>query len=442
MIETIYRNDRDEKGGPDINIRLPKNIKQIGQSDNNASCQIYIEENVISFIKQPTEEEGKLKYGVLLGDIKKGNGYTYIFINGLIEVEEVLEHSIIFGDEVWTNIYDNMKRYYREGMIVGWYCVDDHGTVDMQSMRKIHLDHFAGNFRVLLNVDRQEDEEAFYIYEGNGLKKQSCYHVYFDKSEAFEDYLFATESLEREIVMKEQRNEKGKYGIALNNTIGRREETAKDNIKEPVKMNMSKVASWGAILALTGVLAAMGLNGDLDALGQGIKGITDNVINGEKDDNMENIIPINGSPSNTGNNMPTSDIGVVSTENEGTTSQNESTDKKDEENETSTKPTEDTSKVTEKDSTDKPENGSEEKPSSNKEEETTSNQEEATTDSQETNLDGGSIKYKTYVVEKGDTLYSLALELYNDPSKIEEIVEINDLENSNHIEEGQKIFLP
>lgn len=434
MIETIYRNDRDEKGGPDINIRLPKNIKQIGQSDNNASCQIYIEENVISFIKQPTDDEGKLKYGVLLGDIKKGNGYTYIFINGLIEVEEVLEHSIIFGDEVWTSIYDNMKRYYREGMVVGWYCVDDNGNVDMQTMRKIHLDHFAGNYRVLLNVDRQEDDEAFYIYEGNGLKRQSCYHVYFDKSEAFEDYLFATGGLEREIVMKEQRSEKGKYGIALNNTIGRKEENAKENVKESVKMNISKVASWGAILALTGVLAAMGINGDLDALGQGIKGLTDNVINGEKDDNMENIIPINGSPSNTQNNIPTSDIGVVSTENGETTSQEESTDKTDKEDETSTNPTEDTSKVSEKDTT--------EKPSVNKEEETTLNKEEPTTDSQETNLDGGNVKYKTYVIKKGDTLYSLALEFYNDPSKVEEIIDINDLKNGNHIEEGQKIFLP
>ena len=166
MIETIYRNDRNEKGGPDINIRLPKNIKQIGQTDSMASCQIYIEENVISFIKQPTRDEERIRYGVFLGDIKKGNGYTYVFINGVIEVEEMLESTIIFSEEVWTSIYDNIKRYYKEGMVVGWYCsFESENDMDMQRIRKIHLDHFAGNHRVFLGVDRQEEDEAFYIYE-------------------------------------------------------------------------------------------------------------------------------------------------------------------------------------------------------------------------------------------------------------------------------------
>ncbi len=425
MIETIYRTERDEKGGPDINVRLPKNIKQIGQSDNMASCQIYIEENVISYIKQQPQDEKQLKYGVFLGDIKKGNGYTYIFINGLIDVEEVLESTIIFGDEVWTSIYDNMKRYYREGMVVGWYgSFENTDVVDMQRIRKIHLDHFAGNHRVFLCVDRQEDEEAFYIYEGNGMKKQSCYHVYFEKSEAFEDYLFSTGHREREVKVKEPRYERGKYGIALNNSIGRKEEPSKDGpkeaVKEVAKVNLSKVASWGAILALTGVLAAMGLNGDLDALGQGVKNLADNVMNnGDDGDDIDNIIPINGSPTNTGNNPSTSGTDETSTGEDESTSGDEAT------------------------SGDETASGAEEE-TSNTDNETSSKtatedgQEETTEDSEQAN----SVTYRTYIIEKGDTLYSLAMELYGDASKVEEIVEINNLEDENHIEEGQKIFLP
>ena len=62
MIETIYNSENSEnktadmsdgQSGkkPDINIRLPKNIRQIGQSDITMNCQIYIEENILFYIK-------------------------------------------------------------------------------------------------------------------------------------------------------------------------------------------------------------------------------------------------------------------------------------------------------------------------------------------------------------------------------------------------------
>ena len=48
MIETIYsRDNSEEMSKPEVNIRLPKNIKQIGQGSGNMNSQIYIEENVI-----------------------------------------------------------------------------------------------------------------------------------------------------------------------------------------------------------------------------------------------------------------------------------------------------------------------------------------------------------------------------------------------------------
>ena len=47
MIETIYsRDNSEEMSKPEVNIRLPKNIKQIGQGSGNMNSQIYIEENV------------------------------------------------------------------------------------------------------------------------------------------------------------------------------------------------------------------------------------------------------------------------------------------------------------------------------------------------------------------------------------------------------------
>ena len=100
MIETIYNSENSEnktadmsdgQSGkkPDINIRLPKNIRQIGQSDITMNCQIYIEENVLSYIKKEPEESDRICYGVLLGEKKQGNGYTYVFVNGMIEIDDI-----------------------------------------------------------------------------------------------------------------------------------------------------------------------------------------------------------------------------------------------------------------------------------------------------------------------------------------------------------------
>ena len=132
MIETIYRQTNSEGIKPDVNIRLPKNIKQIGQGDANMNYQIYIEENVLFYIKQKTSNQEDIRTGVLLGEKKQGNGYTYIFINGVVEIENIIEHTIIFSDDIWTNVYDNMKRYYKNSEILGWFvATESNQTQDM-----------------------------------------------------------------------------------------------------------------------------------------------------------------------------------------------------------------------------------------------------------------------------------------------------------------------
>ena len=271
----------------------------------------------------------------------------------------------------------------------------------------------------------------------NGLMKQSCYHVYFEKSEAFEDYLFATGHQEREIKVKETRAERGKYGIALNNNIGKKEEP----VKEIAKFNLSKVASWGTILALTGVLTAMGLNGDLDALGQGVKGLADNVMNRESNEpSLDNIIPINGSPSNTIDQDESASVNaeVTSSKEDNATEENETTTEN-ENPETSESSTEDnTSTEKESDEEVAADNTSSTEENGN----SGASEEETTEESEETNISGNKTTYKTYIVEKGDTLYSIAMELYKDADKVKEIVEINNLEDENYVMEGQKIFLP
>lgn len=444
MIETIYKSEENKNGKPDINIRLPKNIKQIGQSDADMSCQIYIEENVLSYIKQKTSNDNQVRYGVLLGDKKQGNGYTYIFINGMVEVEEVIEDSIIFSDDVWTGIYDNIRRYYKEGMIVGWYASFNYDvTKDMLSIRKIHIDHFAGNNKVFLNINRDEDDEAFYIYERNGLDKQPCYHVYFEKSSDFEDYIFGTGRKDSSIRAKETATkETGKYGIVLNNNNG----GAKENSvlgkisKEGEKLTNSRlgrVASFVTIVALAGTLGIMWQNGGLDGLQTKLKGLVDGIIHSEENEpDMGNIIAVDGNPTQQNTTISSGET-VDANARESSQAENTSS-----ESGTSLEQ----SSSLEEESTTSSENTSSQKSASEDETTTLTSQmstEEATTtaNTHATISDTNSI-YATYIVKNGETLYSIAMSFYGTPDMIDDIMELNNMTDENYVMEGQKILLP
>lgn len=426
MIETIYNAENSENRNmdmsdvrqgkkPSINIRLPKNIRQIGQSDITMNCQIYIEENVLAYIKQEPRESDRICYGVLLGEKKQGNGYTYIFVNGMIEIDDILEKTIIFSDDVWTGIYDNMRRYYKNSFIVGWYASTDYDiSRDIHTIRKIHLDHFAGNGKVFLNVNREEGEEAFYVYERNGLRKQPCYHVYFEKSYEFEDYLFGTGKREAQEEIKPAAvTEKGKYGIALNNlknnqqtvkTEKQAEPDGEGKTKLPDISKFRRIASFATILVLAGVLGFMGKNGQLNALQDKMENIVGNIL--DKDEKSTgDIISVNG---NLSNNETASQVNAQP---------QTTTDSEEEITSTTT-----------------------EEPSSADVAET--KPEEQTTEKAEATVSLPNGNYETYIVKAGDTLYSISMAKYGTSDKIKEIVELNKLENENYVREGQKILLP
>ena len=117
MIEIIYKGE-EEALNDEINIRLPKNIRQIGECEHY-SHKIYVEDFVMTYVKHFSSQ--KLKYGVLLGDIKRGNGNTYIFITGAVTANAILDNEILFDEDVWTGIYEEIKMYFEEVEIVGWF---------------------------------------------------------------------------------------------------------------------------------------------------------------------------------------------------------------------------------------------------------------------------------------------------------------------------------
>ena len=103
-------------------VVLPKNVKQIGTKSGNRV--VYIEDYAYSFIrdiKVDEDEDGAV--GILLGEVKKADGVTYVFIKGVVEVlnAAVYTDHIAFTQETWPITKKYIAQYFSDYEILGWY---------------------------------------------------------------------------------------------------------------------------------------------------------------------------------------------------------------------------------------------------------------------------------------------------------------------------------
>ncbi len=191
MIEIIYSDESGKQEMPASAVRLPRNVRQIGNGEDKR--KIYVEDYVMTYIgKLWDNPEMEHTAGVLLGTVKYSEGVTYIFISGAMASEHVLfsGNGIIFSDEAWTSIYENMKEYFNELEIVGWFLIRNDSAKEVdEGLYKAHIDNFAGIDKVLLLADAKEKEEEFYIYHNGTLAQQEGYYIYYEKNEWMQAYM-------------------------------------------------------------------------------------------------------------------------------------------------------------------------------------------------------------------------------------------------------------
>lgn len=198
MIEIVYKEDPVEE---EVNIKLPRNIKQVGMCGINGR-KVYIEDYAAGYIKNPPQAEGEFRYGVLLGEIKRSRSETYVFVKGAVEVPS--KNEVKFDDDVWTAIYEDIKQYFSEVYIVGWFLnassMEKEGRMKFQ---KTHLDNFAGNDKICFFVNRNEHDEAIYTYDSGMMQKRHGYYVYYEKNPEMQNYMMdrKTETREKNTVI-------------------------------------------------------------------------------------------------------------------------------------------------------------------------------------------------------------------------------------------------
>lgn len=417
MIEMVYSGKESESQD---DVRIPKNIRQIGISKSNK--KVYIEDYVMTQLKSKPQNEENIKYGVLLGDVKRNSGKIYVFVKGMVEVREIIENSLIFNDEIWSDIYKKIKQYFEGQDIVGWFVsVPYRVSDDMNGIRKVHLDNFAGNEKVCFLSDRTENEEGFYFYEHGNLEKQQGYYIYYEKNEKMKKYVKNANNVNttksnqnqnsnNKVEAKKQKNVEKEQNSGLQVPASNKEPERKSfrellNSENRATPRQGRVAYGISALLIVALLLStvVMLNnyGELKNIKQTLVGINSN-------NEAQAVNEILGSYSQT------TTVNEKVTNNETTEIASEII----------------TEKITEEITEEVMETVTEEV---TKVQETVPETEESV---------ASSISGNYHTVKSGQTLYDISMKYYGTSQMVDEIKEANDIDDNYTIMEGQKLLLP
>lgn len=255
MIEIVYDKEDQTEDNIFAGITLPKNIRQIGAPNGNR--RIYIEDYVMTYLNQLANPNSTFARGaILVGESVKGANGEVVFISGALAAQNLeldLEESI-FDGETWSYIYQEVKTYFPDLEVVGWFLSRmGFSTAVNDMIVKIHMDNFAGPDKVLYIMDALEGEDAFYMMDGEGLRRQSGYYIYYARNEAMQNFMIASKGdvEPNETNEVEQRDE-----AVMRNYKKIMEERAKNARIERINRRLSAICS-GLVVAVLGLGVAV-----------------------------------------------------------------------------------------------------------------------------------------------------------------------------------------
>lgn len=376
---------------------LPKNIRQIGSPVGHT--KVYIEDCVITFLNSLSMDKNTYVRGaILFGEKKTIEDDTIIYVKGAIEGQnlELDLDETVFNDEVWREIYQQKDRLFPGLEVIGWALLRMGFSVRLNDkIKKTHFENFPGEGKVLYMIDDLENEDAFYVYRGQDLARQSGYYIYYDKNPMMQEYL-----AERREGMKESENyEKMMENMRDERLIRQFREKVSRKTKSSQRKGRFRTFSTAAAVA---VMMIMG--GTMYYYAQQDQSI-----------NFREVVN-----------------GAVNTMGKGVKEQVEDKSETTEKTKTVTKVLDTQASTVEKKSTTAVKNTTAAQ--------ITTAKKTAATAAKKTNA--SKYKYYKYTVKKGETLVSISRKVYGTQKLVKRIREANALSNQNQIYPGQKLIIP
>lgn len=452
MIEIIYKEDQKQAEGNEKFFRIPNNIRQIGEI--RGQQKIYIEDYAYTFLKKISRipEEGG-KAAVLLGQYHWAEGNAYLFIKSALQIRnmEVSPEHIVFSDKVWGQVYEDSRKYFPQQEIVGWFVSLPGFNMQINEvLLKTHLNHFAGNDKVLFVAEPGEWEEAFFVYENNQLNRQPGYYIYYEKNEPMQAYMIEmsqnksieeTEKVPDRAVLdfrKAVKQNHEKKDISKNRKTNKMadRETGKDVVGKENQRNSRMVWTLGGCT----VAAALALGITFFNSYQNMSETLGILENGQETEQQEEIAK--EASAQTAETTEINDEPLISMQDmnpqKKTDEENNTEDAQTEtETETDTTGGQDVSQENaESDAADQNPDGE------NEQAEMTEQSSSETDASAAMMTEGQTAGGDEYIIQKGDTLTSISKRYYGTIAKVEEICRLNGISPEDIIYAGQKLVLP
>lgn len=414
---------------------LPKNVTQIGEAD--AKCKIYVEDYVVSFLKQlnPLARD-KTMAAALYGRRKMEEDRTYLFVYGAGKLDFIQKEVRHLSQAQKQEIERIRKQYFGEYEFLGYRILDG------------------------------EMVEGFHVLEQDACRYISGYAQFYENNEAMLSYMLESRQVEAapenvdsekyEAVRSRQEMRRAKY-VRHQKEKEEGEEGKRTVTKTQFKGIQVTAAAVFVLLCALGVAmnsSVMEEKGwSLEKLKQEFAEkklpdvtVTSGQAAGPGQDVTSETLKVEDKLASAVQKENQSDNGQVSKEGNQDQTQPPETEKQQEAVETLGKA--EVGGADEKPDAGKPENGKTDDGKTDAEnagDEQTGNDRMNPGQSDEGQAVDEQAQPKvpvTYVVRQGDTLTAISIRTYGNESYVGQICQLNAIQNPDEIKIGQKILLP
>lgn len=419
-------------------MELPKNITQIGESD--CHCKIYVEDYVISYMKQLNQvAEDKEMAVALYGIRREENDVTYLFLYGAGKL----------------NFLQKETRHLSQAQ--------------QQEIAKIQEKHFRDYAFLGYRLLNGEMIEGFHICEQGICRYISGYAQFYEKNDSMLAYMLDTREEKAPEVVEQE-----KYDIVKKRQEERRSQHEEYRYQKPLPMvkgtgSEAKGGSKGssnslrgmrvAVVAVFALLCIIGLTsmneeGRLHELQAVARQVIDDAMEQRlpdaeneggaaadtliaEDKLAEAVLKENETSPSTENAeaVSASGVAVSSSEAQETANVTETQETALPETQTdATEPTQpsETTPVTENTQAAETEAG----------QQTGAEQQSGAVPAEEPVVEEAAAQPVSYTIREGDTLIAISVRNYGSDTKVSEICALNQITNPDDIKVGQKILLP
>ena len=252
--------------------RIPKNIRQIGGREEK--LKTYVEDYVGTYLRKLQEErEENGAVGMLAGQWQRDGDNECVFISGALEVHGAHTDGgrLHMTEAAWDDAYGSLSTYFSGQELCGIFvCEGTCRRFKRSSLFAAVRDSFPDNGQALLFVLTEEGEEIFYWVSRRDENRLQGYLCYFERNEAMQEYMM--ENLSRRQVEKEElparrrqaeaswtqdRQARGSEGALGNDPVESFRERMQKQQEENARQEMQEAARKPGGRGLFGLCAVM-----------------------------------------------------------------------------------------------------------------------------------------------------------------------------------------